>query len=157
MVRHTTDDQTYNLVIELTCRRCSGTSTIAMPERIDPDDFDAGTVFACPNCFHEDAEDPTSGETTEGYRFTLGDTYDVGRVIVTPDTFDVSKSIDEYEEAYPEPLVTPTMFDDFVEVTIRGKTYRERAEDRGVTRGTIGNTVARAKSKIRGEEAYPNA
>lgn len=141
----TDDDQTYNLVIELTCRRCAGTTSIAMPEFVDPDDFGPAYVFACPNCFHEDAD---------GFRFTIGDTYDVGDVIVTSDTYDATKSIDEYDDAYPDPLMTPVMFDDFVEVTIRGKTYRRRAEDRGVAVGTVSNTVARAKAKIRGDHAY---
>lgn len=154
MPEHTNQDETYNVVIGLRCRRCNGTATIAMPERIDPDDFDPGYVFACPNCFHEDAENPTSGETTEGYRFTLGDTYDVDDVVVTADMYDASKAVDEYDDAYPDPLVTPIMFDDFVEVTIRGKTYRDRAADRGVAVGTVSNTIARAKAKIRGGDAY---
>jgi len=137
MVRHHDDIDESTFAVGVTCRRCYASSTIPVD---DVEHFGPAFVWACPACYTDDAD---------GYDYTIADTYEVDGVVVATDGVEPVHSVDDHSD--DGDLLTDTERGDVVAVEVEGASCADRARERGVARGTVTKTVARARRKIRGD------
>lgn len=139
MVRHT-DDPTPRLAFRLSCRKCRQDFVQVFD---DAEAYRNADVLACPSCMGTETYDDGIERARD-----FPDGYDVVDRKITDVAY--VDAFDDFDDL-PDADVTPTQAADYFAVEVDGKTGGERARERGVVRGTVSNSVARARRKVRGD------